>query len=172
MSSGSVQAESFLSLMITFKALSVKVKNLKHSLSLECQMQNVTDHPTEQILLSDSRCSGHLLAHVQTNWTTGLSSSRHELVCPSALASDWKPLIEGRFVWGIGEQMLFWGIYYWQCWCPQLGIGRRIKHSFKFPANPLFITYQNQDANLSTKYFLLCPLWPVSITLPNLLTQS
>lgn len=62
--------------------------------------------------------------------------------------------------------MLFWGIYYWQSWRAQFGTGRRIKHSFKFPVNPLFIMYQNDDANISTKYFLLYPLWPVSISKP------
>lgn len=62
--------KKLLSLMITLKALSVKV-NLKYSLWLS-KMSLINpkpglDHPSEKILLTDSRCSGHLLAHVHTN---------------------------------------------------------------------------------------------------------
>lgn len=103
--------KKLLSLMITFKALSVKV-NLERSVQLS-QMSLINphpamDHPTEHIMLSDSRCSGHLLAHVQTNQRTSLSSSRHEPVSSSAPASDWKAC-EGRVVQGIVEKMFFGG---------------------------------------------------------------
>lgn len=69
------------------------------------QMSPINPHPAlgrpaECIMLSDSRCSRHLLAHVRTNWRTSLSSSRHELVSLSAPAPDWEPCVRDRIIQG------------------------------------------------------------------------
>lgn len=89
--------------MITSQALSVKVNQMLKCSAQLSQMSPINPHPAlgrpaECIMLSDSRCSRHLLAHVQTNWRTSLSSSRHELVSLSAPAPDWEPCVRDRII--------------------------------------------------------------------------